>query len=148
MDRCLARFLAVSENLDRLAKAMGYEKILSFFVTPKSPKVWKNSWKNPDWAPLNNHLVVAYFDFLKIILTLMQPSMGTLNSPSSRVVKDSTPSRRRFDAVSTSNLEVYKFRDCWIFTYLIFGHGESSPNNNWSMVNLERTCVLLFYYFL
>ena len=26
---------------------------------------------------------------------LMQPSMGTLNSPSSRIVKDSTPSRRR-----------------------------------------------------
>ena len=28
-------------------------------------------------------------------LKLMQPSMGTLNSPSSRIVKDSTPSRRR-----------------------------------------------------
>ena len=47
-----------------------------------------------------------------------------------------------------SNLEVYKFRDWWILTYFIFGHGESSPNNIWSMVNLERTCVLLFYYFL
>ena len=34
------------------------------------------------------------------------------------------------------------------FTYFIFGHDESSPNNIWSMVNLERTCVLLFYYFL
>ena len=66
--------------------------------------------------------------------------MGTLNSPSSRVVKDSTPSRRR--------IEEYKFRDWWIFTYLNFGHDESSPNNIWSMVNLERTCVLLFYYFL
>ena len=56
--------------------------------------------------------------------------------------------RQRFDAVSTSNLEVLKFRDWWILTYFIFGHGESSLNNFWSMVNLERTCVLLFYYFL
>ena len=56
--------------------------------------------------------------------------------------------RQRFDAVSTSNLEVYKFWDLWILTYFIFGHGESSLNNIWSMVNLERTCVLLFYYFL
>ena len=56
--------------------------------------------------------------------------------------------RQRFDAFSTSNLEVYKFRDWWIFTCFIFGHDESSPNNIWSMVNLEQTCVLLFYYFL
>ena len=56
--------------------------------------------------------------------------------------------RQRFDAVLTSNLEVLKFRDWWILTYFIFGHGESSLNNFWSMVNLERTCVLLFYYFL
>ena len=56
--------------------------------------------------------------------------------------------RQRFDAISTSNLEVYKFRDWWILTYFIFGHGESSLNNIWSMVNLQRTCVLLFYYFL
>ena len=52
-----------------------------------------------------------------------------------------------FDAVSTSNLEVYKFWGWWILTYFIFGHGESSLNNIWSMVNLERTCVFLFYYF-
>ena len=56
--------------------------------------------------------------------------------------------RQRFDAISMLNLEVYKFRDWWILTYFIFGHGESSPNNIWSMVNLERTCILLFYYFL
>ena len=56
--------------------------------------------------------------------------------------------RQRFDAISTSNLEVYKFRDWWILTYFIFGLGESSPNNIWSMVNLEWTFVLLFYYFL
>ena len=56
--------------------------------------------------------------------------------------------RQRFDAVSTSNLEVYKFRDWWIFTYFISGHDESSPNNIQSMVNLERTCVLLLCYFL
>ena len=54
-------------------------------------------------------------------------------------VKDSTP---------VSNLEVYKFRDWWILTYFIFGLGESSPNNIWSTVNLERTFVLLFYHFL
>ena len=56
--------------------------------------------------------------------------------------------RQRFDAISTSNLGVYKFRDWWILTYFIFGHSESSLNNIWSMVNLERTCLLLFYYFL
>ena len=56
--------------------------------------------------------------------------------------------RQRFDAVSTSNLEVYKCWDWWIFTYFIFGHSESSLNNIWSMVNLERTFDLLFYYFL
>ena len=56
--------------------------------------------------------------------------------------------RQRFDAVLTSNLEVYKFWDGWILTYFIFGHCESSLTNIWSMVNLGRTCVLLFYYFL
>ena len=56
--------------------------------------------------------------------------------------------RQRFDAVSTSNLEVLTFRDWWILTYFIFGHDESSLNNFWSIVNLERTCLLLFYYFL
>ena len=56
--------------------------------------------------------------------------------------------RHSFDAVSTSNLEVYQFRDWWMLTYFIFALGESSLNNVWSMVNLERTCVLLFYYFL
>ena len=60
------------------------------------------------------------------------------------LLKDS----QRFDAVSTSNLEVYKFRDLWILTFCNFWPGESSLNNMWSMVNLERTCVLLFYYFL
>ena len=56
--------------------------------------------------------------------------------------------RQRFDVVSKSNLEVYKFQDWCIFTYFIFGPDESSPNYIWSKVNLERTCVLLFYYFL
>ena len=55
--------------------------------------------------------------------------------------------RQRFDAISTVNLEVYTFRDWWILTYFIFGHGESSPNNIWSMVNLERTCVLFIFLF-
>ena len=56
--------------------------------------------------------------------------------------------RRRFDAVSTSNLEVYKSQIWWILTYFIFGLGEYSPNNIWSTVNLERIFVLLFYYIL
>ena len=56
--------------------------------------------------------------------------------------------RQRFDTIWTSNHEVYKFRDWWIFTYFIFGHGESSPNNIWIMVNFELTCIFLFYYFL
>ena len=50
---------------------------------------------------------------------LMQPSMGTLNSPSSRVVKDSTPSRRR------------------ILRYINFGIGESSPILFLGMVNFH-----------
>ena len=45
-----------------------------------------------------------YFDKMHI---LMQPSMGTLNSPSSRIVKDSTPSR------------------CRILRYINFGIDES-----------------------
>ena len=71
----------------------------------------------------------------------MQPSMGNLNSPSSRVVKDSTPSWRRI-------LRYINFGIGESSPILFFGHGESSPNNIWSMVNLERTCVLLFYHFL
>ena len=50
---------------------------------------------------------------------LMQPSMGTLNSPSSRVVKDSTPSRRR------------------ILRYINFGIGEFSPILFLDLMNLH-----------
>ena len=53
-------------------------------------------------------------------LIFMQPSMGTLNSPSSRVIKDSTPSRRR------------------ILRCIDFGIGESSPNLFLNMVNLYQ----------
>ena len=45
--------------------------------------------------------------FIWNAISFMQPSMGTLNSPSSRIVKDSTPSRRR------------------ILRYINFGSGES-----------------------
>ena len=72
---------------------------------------------------------------------LMQPSMCTLNSPSSRFVKDSTRSRRQI-------LRYMNFRDWWILTHFLFGLRESSPNNIWSTVNLEQTFFLLFYYFL
>ena len=60
---------------------------------------------------------------------LMQPSVGTLNSPSSRVIKDSTLSRRR------------------ILRCINFGIGESSPYLFLHMVNLEQKGVLFFYYF-
>ena len=49
----------------------------------------------------------------------MQPLIGTLNSSSSRVVKDSTPSRRR------------------ILRYINFGIGESSPILFLDMMNLH-----------
>ena len=52
--------------------------------------------------------------------------------------------RERFNAISTSNFEVYKFRDWWILTYFIFGLGECSPNDIWSTVNLERTSFCRF----
>ena len=71
----------------------------------------------------------------------MQPSIGTLDSPSSRVVKDSTPSRRRI-------LRYINFGIGESSPILFFGPDESSPNNIWSNVNLERMCILLFYYFL
>ena len=75
---------------------------------------------------------------------LMQLSIGTLNSPSSRVVKDSTPSRRR------------------ILRYINFGIGESSPVLFLDMMNLhlimfkawwilnERAfyCFIIFLYFI
>ena len=48
----------------------------------------------------------------------MQPSMGTLNSPSSRVIKDLTLSR------------------CQSFRCINFGVGESSPNLFLNMMNL------------
>ena len=78
---------------------------------------------------------------MKMILDLYAAVNG---HPELLLLKD----RGRFDAISTSNLEIYKFRDWWILTYFIFWHGESSLNDIWSMVNLERACVLLFYYFL
>ena len=55
--------------------------------------------------------------------------------------------RQRFDAVLTSNLEVYKFRDWWILTYFIFGHGESSLIfEAWWILN-ERAfyCFIIFF---
>ena len=53
-----------------------------------------------------NNLVFYHLNrmFRCKVMASMQPSMGTLNSPSSSFVKDSTP-------ISRSNLEVYKFRD-------------------------------------
>ena len=53
-----------------------------------------------------------------IIYLLMQPSMGTLNSPSSRVIKDLMPTR------------------CHILRCINFGIGESSPNLFFNILNL------------
>ena len=66
---------------------------------------------------------------------LMQPSMGTLNSPSSRVVKDSMPSRRRI-------FRCINFGIGETSPYLFFEHDESLPSKIWSTVYLERTGVL------
>ena len=55
---------------------------------------------------------------LVFVSSLMQPSMANLNSPSSRIVKDATPFRRR------------------ILRCINFGNGESSPNNFLDEVNL------------
>ena len=86
-------------------------------------------------VPLDLHITKLY------VYIIYATVNGHLKLP---LLKD----RQRFDTVSTSNLEVYKFRDCRILTYFFFGHGESSLNNIWIMVNLEGTCVLLFYYFI
>ena len=58
--------------------------------------------------------------------------------------------RYRFDAISTLNLEVYKFWDRWIFTYFFFGHDESSPNYFWrhgESWTYVHSIVLLFSLF-
>ena len=92
------------------------------FMTPvwnQKKKVWlvsKTSYIHSDM------LLICIIDFL---LQLMQLSMGTLNSPSSRVIKDSTPS-------------------CWILRCINFGIGESSPNlflnmMNFYLVNLKHS---------
>ena len=105
-------------------------------------KRWKN-YQAKDWG---TQTAASGTSSVQLIWDLHQTPLyaavnGHLELP---LLKD----RQRFDTVSTSNLEVYKFRDWWILTYFIFGHCESSLNNIWSMVNLERMCILLFYYFL
>ena len=68
------------------------------------------------WLPDNSKSKQISF---RVLHLPMQPSMGTLNSPSSRVVKVSTPSRRR------------------ILRYTNFGNGESSPILFLDMMNLH-----------
>ena len=67
--------------------------------------------------------------------------MGTLNSPSLRIVKDLTPSRRRI-------LRCVNFGIGESSLNLFFKHGESLSSEIWITVILERTGVLLFNYFL
>ena len=65
--------------------------------------------------------VIALLVAMKMAAMLdcfMQPSVANLNSPSSRIVKDATPFRRR------------------ILRCINFWNGESSPNNFLDVVNL------------
>ena len=101
----------------------------------------------------------------------MQLSMGTLNSPSSRVVKDLTPSRRRILSyinfgigksspvlfLDMMNLHLIIFKAWWIlnerafYNFLCFKVnldlentnqlGESSPNFIFAVVNLDPTIL-------
>ena len=43
---------------------------------------------------------------------------------------------------------MYTFREWWIFTEFIFGRGISLPNKIQRTVNLERTCVFFFFYYI
>ena len=97
-------------------------------------------WDIEYWPRRPWNLLIPLFICQRVGLYSYAVVNGHLELP---LLKD----RQRFDAVSTSNLEVYKFQDWWILTYFIFRHGESSLNK-WSMVNLEWMCILSFYYFL
>ena len=91
-----------------------------------------------DMIQLRIILLLAWWLLWTVFKLLMQPSMGTLNLPSSRVVKDSTPSRRR------------------ILRYINFRIGESLPILFLGMMNLhliilEAWWILNereFYYFI
>ena len=69
---------------------------------------------------------------------VIQPSKGTLNSPSSKT-------RRHLDVESWG---AYILGLVNLHLIFFFDHGESLPSKIWSTVNFERTDVLLFYYFL
>ena len=109
-----------------------FESVFTTTVTFASLNIKKISAQK-EWHKkknMNGNMLVMQI----FIVLLMQPSMGTLNASSSRVVKDSTPSRSR-------NLRCINF-----------GIDESSPN---SFLNMLRwiyiwTClnVRAFYCFL
>ena len=95
----------------------------SYSVRYKQPQYTKLLWtsilldhfnQNVQFTSLEWWLMINY----KWNRKLMQPSKGTLNSPSSRIVKDSTPSRHQ------------------ILRCIKFDIGESSPNLFLNMVNL------------
>ena len=44
------------EHISAVKFDMGYEKNMSLLVIPKSPKVWKKSWKNPTGFSNTEHL--------------------------------------------------------------------------------------------
>ena len=105
------------KNSYKITESLWHQKgkANSHLIIPK--KNWQKSStislfkKSPKYVVTLNPSLLSF--------SLMQPSMGTLNSPSSRVVKDSTPSRRR------------------ILKYINFGIGESSPILFLEMVNLN-----------
>ena len=76
-------------------------------------------WGSTFTAWNEHHLLSAHTCYLDHVhVTLMQPSMANLNSPSSRVVKDLTPFRR------------------WILRCKNIGKGESWPSLFLDEVNL------------
>ena len=56
--------------------------------------------------------------------------------------------RQRFDAISTSNLEVYKFRERWIFTYLfldVVNLNRIRSNERWILNERAFYCFIILF---
>ena len=110
-----------------------------------SPNVEKSKiWNMESWlVPFNTvqHSTIMWLIYMQQHALAYAAVNWHLELP---LLKD----RQRFDAISTSNLEVYKFQDGWILTYFILEHGESAPNDIWSMVNLEQHVFIVLFIFL
>ena len=82
-------------------------EILAWRQTDKTPHVSAAVTRSVKGQEFTARYQVSSCINVFLLVLLMQSLMGTLNSPSSRIVKDSTPSRRR------------------ILRYINFGIGES-----------------------